>query len=53
MKYTMLVGGVDPHQFDLSSMITLKDNQIWLAGRTHYHSPSSNLAIASFIMVVV
>jgi len=51
-KYTMLVGDVYPYQFDLSSMITLKDNQIWLVGRTHYHSPSSNTAIASLIMAV-
>jgi len=33
-KYGMLVGGIDPHRFDLSSMIMLKDNHIWSAGRT-------------------
>ncbi|KAG4303680.1 hypothetical protein PCANB_000020 [Pneumocystis canis] len=27
-KYGMIVGGVDPHRFDLSSMIMLKDNHI-------------------------
>lgn len=32
-KYGMLVGGIDPHRFDLSSMIMLKDNHIWSAGR--------------------
>ena len=32
-KYGMLVGGVDTHRFDLSSMIMLKDNHIWSAGR--------------------
>lgn len=28
-KYAMLVGGVDGHRMDLSSMIMLKDNHIW------------------------
>lgn len=28
----MLVGGVDPHRHDLSSMIMLKDNHIWSCG---------------------
>jgi Quinolinate phosphoribosyl transferase, C-terminal domain len=32
-KYGMLVGGIDPHRFDLSSMIMLKDNHVWSAGR--------------------
>ncbi|KAI0273945.1 Quinolinate phosphoribosyl transferase [Russula aff. rugulosa BPL654] len=31
-KYGMLVGGIDPHRFDLSSMIMLKDNHVWSAG---------------------
>lgn len=31
-KYGMLVGGVDGHRFDLSSMIMLKDNHIWARG---------------------
>ncbi len=31
-KYGMLVGGIDSHRFDLSSMIMLKDNHIWSAG---------------------
>ncbi|KAH8981360.1 nicotinate-nucleotide diphosphorylase [Lactarius hatsudake] len=30
-KYGMIVGGIDPHRFDLSSMIMLKDNHIWSA----------------------
>ncbi len=37
-KYGMLVGGVDAHRHDLSSMIMLKDNHIWSSGagvRTH------------------
>ncbi len=28
----MLVGGVDPHRHDLSSMVMLKDNHIWATG---------------------
>lgn len=31
-KYGMLVGGVDQHRHDLSSMIMLKDNHIWAHG---------------------
>eukprot|EP00753_Platysulcus_tardus_P010648 PLAT2930.1.p2 GENE.PLAT2930.1~~PLAT2930.1.p2 ORF type:complete len:313 (+),score=116.90 PLAT2930.1:36-941(+) len=31
-KYALLVGGVDTHRMDLSSMIMLKDNHIWAAG---------------------
>lgn len=31
-KYGMLVGGVDPHRYDLSSMVMLKDNHIWSKG---------------------
>lgn len=28
----MLVGGIDAHRHDLSSMIMLKDNHIWSSG---------------------
>jgi nicotinate-nucleotide pyrophosphorylase (carboxylating) len=31
-KYGMLVGGIDAHRYDLSSMIMLKDNHIWSKG---------------------
>ncbi|PWN97504.1 nicotinate-nucleotide diphosphorylase [Tilletiopsis washingtonensis] len=31
-KYGMLVGGVDAHRYDLSSMVMLKDNHIWSTG---------------------
>lgn len=31
-KYAMLVGGADPHRYDLSSMIMLKDNHVWATG---------------------
>lgn len=36
-KYGMLVGGIDPHRFDLSSMIMLKDNHVWSAGTDISH----------------
>lgn len=29
----MLVGGVDPHRYDLSSMVMLKDNHVWSKGK--------------------
>jgi nicotinate-nucleotide pyrophosphorylase (carboxylating) len=31
-KYAMLVGGIDSHRHDLSSMVMLKDNHIWASG---------------------
>ncbi|KAK9463764.1 Quinolinate phosphoribosyl transferase [Lipomyces oligophaga] len=31
-KYAMLVGGVDTHRYDLSSMVMLKDNHVWATG---------------------
>ena len=36
-KYGMLVGGIDAHRHDLSSMIMLKDNHIWSAGALPSH----------------
>lgn len=36
----MLVGGIDPHRHDLSSMIMLKDNHIWSSGM-----PSSSYSL--------
>ena len=35
-KYGMLVGGIDPHRHDLSSMIMLKDNHIWSSGKSRF-----------------
>jgi nicotinate-nucleotide pyrophosphorylase (carboxylating) len=29
----MLVGGIDAHRYDLSSMVMLKDNHIWSKGQ--------------------
>lgn len=31
-KYAILVGGLDQHRYDLSSMIMLKDNHVWSSG---------------------
>jgi len=31
-KYSLLVGGMSTHRYDLSSMVMLKDNHIWSAG---------------------
>lgn len=42
-KYGMLVGGADPHRFDLSSMIMLKDNHIWACGKERA-SPAAEAA---------
>lgn len=31
-KYALLIGGADPHRYDLSTAVMLKDNHVWLAG---------------------
>lgn len=31
-KYGMIVGNIDPHRHDLSSMVMLKDNHVWSKG---------------------
>lgn len=31
-KYALLVGGASTHRYDLSSMVMLKDNHIWIMG---------------------
>ncbi|KAH0839941.1 Quinolinate phosphoribosyl transferase [Lanmaoa asiatica] len=35
-KYGMIVGGIDSHRHDLSSMIMLKDNHIWSTGKSSF-----------------
>ena len=35
-KYALVVGGIDAHRFDLSSMVMLKDNHIKSAGSVHH-----------------
>ncbi|KAG6916719.1 hypothetical protein DXG01_005668 [Tephrocybe rancida] len=44
-KYGMLVGGIDTHRHDLSSMIMLKDNHIWSSGN---HSISIAKTFANY-----
>ena len=41
-KYAMLVGGVDTHRMDLSSMIMLKDNHVWSQGNNLTHRSNNN-----------
>ena len=41
-KYGMLVGGADPHRYDLSSMIMLKDNHIWACAQKTIIGSKSN-----------
>lgn len=31
-KYALLVGGASTHRYDLSSMVMLKDNHVWIVG---------------------
>lgn len=46
-KYGMLVGGVDPHRYDLSSMVMLKDNHIWSKGLYPFFSTSLKARLIS------
>jgi nicotinate-nucleotide pyrophosphorylase (carboxylating) len=41
----MLVGGVDAHRHDLSSMIMLKDNHIWSSGEFHISFRKRHLSL--------
>ncbi|KAE8262261.1 hypothetical protein A4X09_0g7499, partial [Tilletia walkeri] len=43
-KYGMLVGGVDAHRYDLSSMVMLKDNHIWACSSSSSSSANSDVA---------
>ena len=42
----MLVGGIDAHRYDLSSMVMLKDNHIWSKGEL-FSIPSIPLELSS------
>ncbi|KAG8960808.1 hypothetical protein FRC00_014094 [Tulasnella sp. 408] len=37
-KYGMIVGGIDAHRHDLSSMVMLKDNHVWSVGEYNGYS---------------
>lgn len=41
----MLVGGIDTHRHDLSSMIMLKDNHIWSSGK---HFKDRNVTLSDY-----
>ena len=43
-KYGMLVGGIDGHRHDLSSMIMLKDNHVWAKGAGNANSTGKSLS---------
>ncbi len=45
-KYAMLVGGIDSHRHDLSSMMMLKDNHIWSSGSSLDSPVNNNLRIS-------
>lgn len=55
-KYGMLVGGIDPHRHDLSSMIILKDNHIWSSGSSNlifsFSIKSSSILIGSITAAI-
>jgi nicotinate-nucleotide pyrophosphorylase (carboxylating) len=48
-KYGMMVGGVDPHRHDLSSMVMLKDNHIWASGM----STAPPLSLSPFTKLII
>ncbi|KAG4304349.1 hypothetical protein PORY_002324 [Pneumocystis oryctolagi] len=49
-KYGMIVGGADPHRFDLSSMIMLKDNHILSKGSIYpYRSIAKAIEAARLV----
>ncbi|ANB12571.1 nicotinate-nucleotide diphosphorylase (carboxylating) [Sugiyamaella lignohabitans] len=50
-KYSMVVGGIDPHRYDLSSMVMLKDNHIWSTGSIT-NAVKSARAVAGFAMKI-
>jgi len=46
-KYGMVVGGIDPHRYDLSSMVMLKDNHIWAKGGSDgARAPSNGIGMS-------
>lgn len=43
-KYGVLVGGLDTHRMDLSSMVMLKDNHIWSSGKKLLYKSSIDIS---------
>jgi len=50
-KYGMLVGGIDGHRTDLSSMVMLKDNHIWSSGSIT-RAVQATRAISGFTLLI-
>jgi len=51
-KYGMLVGGIDPHRHDLSSMIMLKDNHIWSCGNSITKAIEAARSVGGFSLLL-
>ncbi|TFK28893.1 nicotinate-nucleotide diphosphorylase [Coprinopsis marcescibilis] len=51
-KYGMLVGGIDPHRHDLSSMIMLKDNHIWSCNNSISEAISLARSVGGFSLLL-
>jgi len=47
-KYGMLVGGADPHRYDLSQMTMLKDNHVWACAGSITRAVRAAKAAAGF-----
>ncbi|MCJ1286204.1 hypothetical protein MMC26_005549 [Xylographa opegraphella] len=47
-KYGMLIGGCDPHRYDLSTMTMLKDNHIWACQNSITRAVHAAKAVGGF-----
>ncbi|MCJ1354992.1 MAG: hypothetical protein MMC33_004982 [Icmadophila ericetorum] len=51
-KYGMLIGGCDPHRYDLSAMTMLKDNHIWACNGSITRAVHAAKAVGGFAIKV-
>ncbi|MCJ1414510.1 hypothetical protein MMC32_000837 [Xylographa parallela] len=51
-KYGMLIGGCDPHRYDLSTMTMLKDNHIWACQNSITRAVHAAKAVGGFSIKV-
>jgi len=51
-KYGMLIGGCDPHRYDLSTMTMLKDNHIWACQNSITRAVRAAKAVGGFSIKV-
>ncbi|MCJ1385201.1 nicotinate-nucleotide diphosphorylase (carboxylating) [Xylographa soralifera] len=51
-KYGMLIGGCDPHRYDLSAMTMLKDNHIWACQNSITRAVHAAKAVGGFSIKV-